>query len=375
MIKLLVQLFAVISIIVIIHSFDPNFSFLRTIKTTNNSPAQVLGKETAQDPLQPFLDQVSKMTLKEKVRQVLICGYHGTDIAAALMKSGICGNFLLFAENVSGLSKNQVKANNQAAHYNDPLTWMMVDQEGGNITRIKDNSPSPRKMAETDTVTTWGQSHGKMLKDLNFDVNLAPVTDITSNSPVIKNRSFADAPEDVSNFAVKYLSALQDNGIVGVLKHLPGHGRVLVDTHSQTGKLNYSWDEVKRVDLLPFIDAINNGAHTVLVGHIIIPELDTKPASVSPVIIKNLREFLPHGSELIFITDSLIMKGVGLSMDKSPIEALKAGEDMLIINGFAEHDTFDSIIDAYNDEYLDINQLNTSVARILRVKSLFNHLN
>lgn len=330
--------------------------------------------EIPSDPLAPFLTQASGMTLKEKIRQVLICGYHGTDINKALVKSDVCGNFLVFGENIRGITSDEIKANNQATHDHDPLTWMMIDQEGGNIARIEDNSPSPQKMAETDTVSYWGNSHGQAIKNLGFDVNLAPISDITHESPVIKSRSFANTPDEVSKFVNQYLEGLQKNGIAGVLKHLPGHGRVLVDTHSQTGTLNYSWEEIKNFDLLPFVNAINVGAEIAMVGHIVIPELDSHPASVSQIAISKFRDFLPRGQEIVFMSDSLIMKGVGLTMDKSPIEALKAGEDMIIINGFTERDTFDSIFKAYSQGDLDQSKLNLSVARILRVKSLFKNI-
>ncbi len=317
------------------------------------------------------LDTAKKMTLEQKVRQVLICGYTGINVQDALDQSRFCGNYLLMSENISGLSINQIKSNNDRIHNQDTQTWIMIDQEGGQVTRIPDGSPSARVMGDTNTVIDWGNKISQDLKASGIDMDLAPVADTTELSPAIGDRSFADDPTQVSIFVNQFVSALQSNGIVAVIKHLPGHGRVLSNTHTTIGSLNYSWQEIQDFDLLPFVSAINNGVEVVMVGHIIVPDLDNKPATISKKTISKLREFLPKGSEIILMTDSLTMEGVGIPVTEAPIEALKAGEDMLIIQGIPSEDTFNRIVSAYNSGYLDINQLNLSVARILRVKSQF----
>ena len=233
----------------------------------------------------PITEQVSGMTLEEKVRQTFVCSYDGKTLDKALLILKSCGNIIYSKSNTDGLTEKEIFDNNQQIHQQDPLSWIMVDQEGGKVARIKDGSPSPRKMAEDNTVSYWGQQHGRTLKDLGFNVDLAPVADITSNNPVIENRSFADDPAIDGTKATEYLVALQTQGIVGVIKHLPGHGRVDSDTHKKTGSLDYSWEEIKNFDLIPFIDTINNGARIVMIGHIIIPELDKKPASISSIVL------------------------------------------------------------------------------------------
>ncbi len=315
------------------------------------------------------------MSLEVKVRQTLVCSFAGKIQGNALAVLKSCGNLIYSKDNTEGLSEEEVFKNNQSIHREDPLSWIMVDQEGGRVARIKDGSPSPRKMAEANTVGYWGQQHGQTLKNMDFNVDLAPVVDITENNPVIMDRSFADDPTINGLYSTEYLKALQSQGIVGVIKHLPGHGRVDSDTHKKKGSLDYSWDEIKNFDLTPFIDTINNsGARIVMIGHISIPELDSKPASISPVIIEKLRAALPNGNDLIFMTDSLSMKGVGLPQENAAIEALKAGEDMLIIQGLPEKPLFQKILTAYQDGTLDKSKLDQTVTRILKVKSQFNRI-
>ena len=313
------------------------------------------------------------MTLEEKLRQVLVCSYEGMDAQNALNQTNFCGNFILFEENLSGLTQEEIKKNNGIIHQSDPLAWIMIDQEGGRVARIKNSSTSARKIGDTDTATYWGNLHGELLKGLDIDVNLAPVADISKQSPAIGDRSFSDDPNDVGNYVVQYLQALQEKSVIAVVKHLPGHGRVLSDTHSDLGYLRYSWNEIANFDLIPFIKAVDGGAKIIMVGHIIVPDLDTKPATISQNTISQLRKSLPHGSDIILITDSLSMAGVGIPPIESVVEALKAGQDLLLIQ--EKPDSISKIhkalIDAYISGYLDGDKLNLSVAKILQLKSQY----
>lgn len=321
--------------------------------------------------IDPITQQISQMTLEAKIRQIMVCSFEGEGQESALLILNSCGNLIYSKANLEGLTEAEIFKNNRAIHLEDSLAWIMIDQEGGKVARIRDSSPSPRNMAEENTVSYWGQQHGQTLKNLDFNVDLAPVADITENNPVVDDRSFADDPTVNGQKATEYLRALQDQKIVGVIKHLPGHGRVDSDTHQKIGSLDYSWDEIKNFDLVPFIDTINSGARVVMIGHIIIPELDKRPASISSVVLEKLRTALPQGDDLIFITDSLSMKGVGLPQDNAAVAALKAGEDMILLQGLNPKPLFDKIVSLYSDGTLDTSKLDQSVTRILRLKSQF----
>lgn len=322
-------------------------------------------------PPDTITQKLSKMTLEEKIRQVFVCSFEGNAIDSSAKVLENCGNLIYSKSNLLGLSEESIYKNNLEIHNKDSLSWIMVDQEGGRVARIQDGSPSPREMAENNMVSYWGEQHGRTLKNLDFNVDLAPVVDITKNNPVIEDRSFADDPTIDGQKATEYLKALQGQGIIGVIKHLPGHGRVDNDTHKKAGSLDYGWDEIKNFDLTPFIDTINNsGARIVMIGHIVIPEIDKKPASINPVILEKFREILPHSNDLIFLTDSLSMSGVGMPQEKAAVEALKAGEDMILIQGLDPKPLFETILSAYKDGTLSEEKLNQSVTRILKVKLL-----
>lgn len=323
------------------------------------------------DSADPFLLEAQSMSLDQKIRQLLVCSYPGKNIKNALAKINYCGNFILMGDNVKDLTTEDIRKNNNLIHEYDPLSWIMIDEEGGNVSRLANDAPPANIVGQTNTADYWGDREGKILKTLMIDVNLAPVSDIGSESPAIGNRSFGDNPTDVTKAVTEYLPALQKNEVVGVIKHLPGHGRVMSDTHKKTGTLSYGWSEIQNYELVPVVNAIDSGAQILMLGHIIIPGIERKPASTSSKVIEMLRDFLPRGDELIFMTDSLIMKGVGLPPLEASMEALKAGEDMLLIPNVSEDEIFTRIKDSYNNGTLDISKLDTTVSRILRVKHLF----
>jgi beta-glucosidase-like glycosyl hydrolase len=108
-----------------------------------------------------------------------------------------------------------------------------------------------------------------------------------------------------------------------------------------------------------------------MIGHIIIPELDSTPSSISRPVLEKLRAALPFSDDLIFITDSLSMKGVGLPVGQAIVEAFLSGEDMVILEDTQETEFFDTLILLYQNGTLDIKRLDQSVYRILKIKSQF----
>lgn len=348
-----------------------SYIFLETQNNQQKDVIPVSQPTLVVPPSDPYLIKAETMSLEDKIRQILICGYSGTDIKDALSKSKLCGNFIIFEQNLVELSESQIITNHSKLNSNDNLVWIMIDQEGGKVSRIEDGIPSAYVIGEASSAALLGQYHGLLLHKLLIDINLAPVADIASQSSVIGTRSFGNDPQTASQSVIEYVHALQSNQVISVVKHLPGQGQVDIDTHKDTGTLEKSWDEIKDFELIPFVNAVNSGAEIFMIGHFNIPSVDTKPASISKKVISELRHFLPKGQELIFITDSLSMSGVGLPPSEAAIESLLAGEDMLLIPGISEGTIFEKIFEAYNTNILDTKLLDLSVAKILRIKSRF----
>jgi beta-N-acetylhexosaminidase len=195
--------------------------------------------------------------------------------------------------------------------------------------------------SEVDLVYEVGKQIGTDLKAAGILYNLAPLADINNNpdNPVIGYRSFGESKEKVALFANAYLRGMSDAGILGCLKHFPGHGNTNVDSHLGLPILNESLDQLMTNELYPFIQGIKNKVDSIMIGHLAVPALNdgkNTSATLSKNIIHNLlRNQL--GFEGLIISDALNMKSVSeLYSTKGQLEweAFNAGNDILC---FAEN--------------------------------------
>jgi beta-glucosidase-like glycosyl hydrolase len=186
-----------------------------------------------------------------------------------------------------------------------------------------------------------GKRIGLDLKSAGIHYNLAPLGDVNNNpnNPVIGYRSFGQNKDRVSNFTTEYLKGLNEVGVLGCLKHFPGHGNTSVDSHLGLPILEESLEQLLDNELVPFIRGIENKVDSIMVGHLAVPALNegkNTSATVSKNIIENLlRKQL--GFEGLVISDALNMHSVSKLYDtKGQLEweAFNAGNDVLC---FAEN--------------------------------------
>ena len=190
---------------------------------------------------------IDDMPLDKKVGQVFIFGFTGSRYEQSLKKQMNKlhpGAVIVFGRNIKTL--NQVKALNHKAqsdslkHSKVPLL-IAVDQEGGKVIRIKTSPslPSARTLALTDSeglVQDAGFVTGQLMTALGFNMNLAPVVDISNANftDFLGNRSFSDQKEIVNKMSTAFSKGLIDAGILPTAKHFPGHGGVKTDSHLKT---------------------------------------------------------------------------------------------------------------------------------------------
>jgi beta-glucosidase-like glycosyl hydrolase len=186
-----------------------------------------------------------------------------------------------------------------------------------------------------------GKQIGLDLKSVGIHYNLAPLADINNNpnNPVIGYRSFGQNKEKVADFALEYLRGMNDVGILGCLKHFPGHGNTNVDSHLGLPVLKETLDELLANELVPFIKGIENNVDSIMIGHLAVPALnegkDTSATLSKSVIETLLRKQL--GYDGLVISDALNMHSVSKLYDQKGLlewEAFNAGNDVLC---FAEN--------------------------------------
>lgn len=210
----------------------------------------------------------------------------------------------------------------------------------------------------------------------------APVVDIQFNwrNPIINTRTYGSDPERVANFGAAYLEGLKPFGVAASLKHFPGDGVDERDQHLVTSINSLSCEEWDASYGRVYKRLIDQGAQTVMVGHILMPayskklnpqlkDCDLLPASISPELVTGLlRERL--GFNGMIITDSAVMTGLGCALPRCdiPAAAINAGCDMFLFGRNLQED-FDYLWNDVQSGKVSVQRLDEAVTRVLALKA------
>jgi beta-N-acetylhexosaminidase len=323
---------------------------------------------------------LTQMTLEQKVGQLLMFGLNGLEITEDtkdLIKTRYIGGFLLLGKNISD-EKQLKNLTTQLQNESEIPLLISIDQEGGVVSRIKwdkDLSISQKNMDKLEDIYSLSVKKSKILKDLGINVNLAPVVEyITDKNSFLYQRAFTGTKEEVSKKAYSAIKGYSDSNMISVAKHYPGHSNLSQDSHFSLPKVDISPDQWDKY-ISPFSYLINNGiVDVIMVGHILYPNIDSKPSAISNTIInKKLREDLNYQG--VVITDDMQMSSIGKYGEDCNIakEALKAGNDILLYSMYSpkpnlQRDIYDCILNAVNSNEIPLEEINQKVLRILKLK-------
>ncbi|GGA87196.1 hypothetical protein GCM10008015_29810 [Flavobacterium palustre] len=225
---------------------------------------------------------------------------------------------------------------------------MSIDAEWGLAMRVEKTPQYPYAITlgalpddKKDLVYEVGKQIALDLKSAGIHYNLAPLADINNNpnNPVIGYRSFGENKEKVADFALEYLRGMSDEGVLGCLKHFPGHGNTNIDSHLGLPVLEENLEQLLANELYPFIKGIKNNVDSIMIGHLAVPALN-EGKNTSATLSKNIIEKLLRkqlGYDGLVISDALNMHSVSKLYDiKGQLEweAFNAGNDVLC---FAEN--------------------------------------
>jgi len=337
-------------------------------------------------------DQIS---LEEKIGQMIIVGFHGktiheNKILKKQISYGHISGVVLHSYNFD--SKEELATltndiNNIASKI--PL-FISVDQEGGYVSRLSEkngftNFASAKDIATKKTVNEASLIYlqmAKMLATVDINLNLAPDCDVDINpqSPAIGKwkRSFSANPSTVVKYAHVFIEAHKKEHILTAIKHYPGHGSATGDTHNGMVDVTNTWDEK---EIIPFAELIkNSNVDIIMTAHIMNKSIDTDyPASLSQIHINEiLRKKLDYNG--VVITDDLQMGAISKNygFKESIIKAINAGSDILLFANSYNNDPnlvykiIDTIVQAINEKIIDINKINKSYERIMKLKNLLS---
>lgn len=342
------------------------------------------GNKDSKKELSKAEQLMKDMTLEEKIGQMLIVYYRSNEADSNLvniLNEVKPGGFILFSENFESYeqAKKMIDTINNTS---DIPMFMSVDQEGGRVQRIKNLNdvdvtiiPSMNKVGNMNDETLSydvGRVVGEELRVFGINMDFAPVLDIYSNieNTVIGNRSFGNTSEIVTKMGLSFAKGLQSTGVIPVYKHFPGHGDTNEDSHYTLPVITKTKEQLDKLELIPFKEAIKNNAKVIMIGHLAVPNItgDNTPASLSKKVINDwLKEEL--GYKGLVITDALNMGALTNDYSKREIyiNAINAGVDLLLMPSPSK-EAVTIIKEAVANGEISEKQIDDSVLKILELK-------
>ena len=270
----------------------------------------------------------------------LLAGFEGRAVPDWLrrwLEAGL-GGVCLFAWNVE--SREQVTELTAALRAERDDVVISIDEEGGDVTRLEadvgSSYPGNWALGVVDDVALTervASAIGADLAAVGVNLDLAPVADVNANplNPIVGVRSFGAEPELVARHVAAFVTGLQSVGVAACVKHFPGHGDTLEDSHLELPIVERD-EEAMAASLLPFRAAIEAGARAVMTAHIRVAALDDAPATLSRSVIGGLLRG-ELGFEGTVVTDALEMRAVSATVgaEEGAVRALDAGADALCL--------------------------------------------
>lgn len=337
----------------------------------------------------PIREKIQEMSLKEKVGQLVMVGVDGYEMdinSQKLIQDYHVGGFVLLERNVKDSRQlldlvNELKEANSSNRI--PL-FLAIDEEGGRVSRMPEGF---KKMPASQKIGGYNSSElskragvilGKEVKAFGMNMDLAPVLDIFSNpkNKVIGDRAYGDNPDLVSKLGLQAMKGIQEQGVISVVKHFPGHGDTSVDSHEGLPILYHDLERLMLFELLPFSQAIVNNADAVMLAHILLPKLDPNyPASFSEIIISGiLREKMNYDG--VIMTDDMTMGAIAknYNISEMAVKSIQSGCDIILIcnDFFIKEAVINAIQSAAEKGIISSGRIDESVYRILQLKEKYS---
>lgn len=332
--------------------------------------------------------KIDKLSLEEKVGQMFMIGLkekNDKEISNLINLYNV-GGVVIYSYDYNNY-KNMIKYINNIKKINKknkvPI-FISIDQEGGRVNRMPQdimNLKSATKFSnkkDKKLIKEEGNLLGKMLKESGISVNYSPVLDIKNfdENHAIGDRCYGTTKEEVCEYGLEIMNQLKKNDIISVVKHFPGHGLTKKDSHYQIPTIKKKINEIEENDMKPFEEAIRKGADAIMVGHLIIEDVDSKnPCSISKKIINKylLEKFNYKG---LIITDDIKMLTFPLHYNIKKIvkKAIEAGNDIIMVgyNYRKISSIINYIIKEVKKGNISEDRINKSVEKILYLKEKYN---
>lgn len=342
-------------------------------------------------------------SLKEKIGQMIMIGFRGTEISensyiTKAIRDLRIGGVVLFDFDIPSKSfprnilnpQQTKKLISDLQYYSLIPLFIAVDAEGGEINRLKpkygfSDFLSPKELGEIQDYNITKQEILKLsqeLKDLGFNMNLAPVVDININpeNPIIGalDRSFSSNPQQVVLHAKTFIEAHHQNNIITVAKHFPGHGSSGEDSHLGMVDITNTY---KEEEIIPY-ELLQESAllDAVMTAHIFNKKIDKNyPATLSSIFLQGiLRNQI--GFKGVIISDDIQMNAISnyYELKNALIKAINAGCDIVLLSNNASefdkdlsYEVLDIIYQSVKNNEISKKRIIESSDRIYKLKKRF----
>ena len=330
-------------------------------------------------PVDPLEKLLGSMTLEEKVGQLFFVRCPA-ESAAEDVQTYHLGGYILFGRDTKDKTANALIQAIQSYQDKASIPLLIgVDEEGGTVVRVSSNPclrsskfQSPQKLFASggmERITADAREKDVLLEALGFNVNLAPVADVSTNSSdFIYPRAFGQDAAATADYVSAVTAQMAADGMGSVLKHFPDYGDN-ADTHTGIAVDERPYEDFVNSDFLPFSAGFQSGGAmtAVLVSHNIVECMDGElPASLSPNVHRILREEL--GFDGVVMTDNLAMEAVSAYAGDGAVAvmALEAGNDLVLTTDYRTQ--IPKVIGAVENGTLSEEAIDTACRRVLRWK-------
>ena len=354
------------------------FLFLRGEGGGDGSRAE----EVSRGVSDPVRELVRGLSQEERVDQVLLLGFDGTDATSpvfAELRRRQVGALIVQAHNWIAADQLQalnaeLRARGARGERIPPL--IVAAQEGGEYRAFPDLPPAERQLEIGDRgslliAEQWARSTGESLRTAGFDLNLFPVADVATLDSPIADRAFSDDPEVAAAMTAAAVRGCRTAEIACAAAHFPGLGAASQDTNQGPATVSLDRPTLAERDLASFRAAFSERVHAVVLSLAFYAAYDAvTPAALSPEIATDLlRRELDYPG--VAITDDLGAGAVRAtySVPEAAVATLDAGADMVQIGAVADQaGVRDALLQAVRDGQIPESRLADAAGRVLELK-------
>lgn len=384
--------FIVFVALILVLFFNMRSNYNSDTKVTENAPSNGKFKSSSEDGNEgrsvdvEINSLLNTMSQSEKIGQLFFCSKGDDEFARYAIEKLHVGGLIFYSKYFEDRDPDRVSKNIKEYQEITKIPLLIgVDEEGGDVVRFsnylqyqqegKGGFKSPKEVWESglSNVNKDCSDKGKMLAQMRLNVIFGPVCDVTNDeNAFMYKRSLGQSATSTGEYVKIFIDNMNKTGISSVMKHFPGYGNCRKNAANNKMVLSTrSKEDFEKNEFKVFKKGIDSGVRCIMMSHIIAKCFDNeKPASLSANTNKVLREELNYKN--VIVTDSMDLEDIveysGGNTSKAVVDAIVAGNDMIISSSKDIQEHIEAVKVAIRDGVIDEDRLDESLKRIFEWK-------